>query len=85
MAKDHASQSFNAIKKKLLESLTRLNFQHEARREVEEKNLLLTGEVSVAEVYGLVSRCRGDQYRSDRHHLDRSVTIHILEPRNKAI
>lgn len=54
--------------------------QHEARDEVDDKNLLLTGEVSSEQVVRLLRACRGTQYHCAPHHVAREVDVHVFKP-----
>lgn len=42
------------------------------------KNLMAIGVVSIAQVAEVISRARGNEYRSARHHLLSDVDVHII-------
>ena len=70
---------FTAARRKALEGL-KGDIQHEARAAHEEKNLLATGEVSVAIVAKLLASCSGAQYRSSGHFNDPRTEVHEFYP-----
>lgn len=55
-------------------------YQHEPRKSFVGKNLLATGDVSVAEVVELLRRCRGDQHQVSPYHFDPTLDVHVFEP-----
>jgi hypothetical protein len=69
-----------SARKALIAALEAGNFQHEQRDTLSEKNLLAVGEVTEAEVIGLLRRTRGDQYSSSGHDWDRDTTVHVFKP-----
>ncbi len=54
--------------------------QHEARDEIDEKNLLQAGAVTPDEVIRLLLACRGQQYSCSRHHHIASIDVHVFKP-----
>jgi hypothetical protein len=54
--------------------------QHEARDAVDEKNLLLTGDVTPEQVVRLLKACRGPQYTCSPHHLVPDIEVHVFKP-----
>jgi hypothetical protein len=71
---------FKDNKKKAVEYLRKGHIDHEARDNIDKKNLLQVGSVSVEEVIDLINRTRGFQYQTDAHHLIRDITVHIFKP-----
>ena len=68
---------FLAAKRRTLTALTG-DIQHEVRDA--EKNLLATGQVTVAEVAEAVMRCRSSQYSSSPHHREAGTEVHVFRP-----
>ena len=71
---------FKDARKKAIEALKKGEFHHESRGNIDDKNLLLTGKVSVDDVIGLLRRCRGDQHSSSPHYNAASVDVHVFKP-----
>src|SRR4051794_849836 len=71
---------FLEARRATIQALRDGRFQHEERAQAEDKNLLASGEVSVEEVVALLSRCRGDQHQTTRHHSDRTQPVDIFRP-----
>jgi hypothetical protein len=62
------------------------DIRHEARDDANDKNLLETGAVTPAEVIALLQACRGDQYKSDKHHdLTIKLDVHIFKPEKNKV
>lgn len=71
---------FSAAKKAMLDCLREGLVQHAVRGAIDEKNLLLTGEVSIEEVAAFIRKCKGDQYEVRPHHILAGVDVHIFKP-----
>ena len=71
---------FRDARSRAIEALNSGDIQHEARGDIDDKNLLLTGDVSADEVVALLLRCRGNQHSSSPHHGDASVEVHVFKP-----
>jgi hypothetical protein len=71
---------FVAARSLLIDALESGRFQHEARRDIEIKNLLAVGEVSVEFVIELLRACRGNQYRESPYHFDAAIACHEFKP-----
>jgi hypothetical protein len=54
--------------------------QHEARGEIDEKNLLVTGDVTPEQVIRLLSACRGTQHECRPHHQAPTIDVHLFKP-----
>lgn len=76
---------FKDAKQQLLDCLASGNILHEQRNNIDIKNFLATGEVSVDEVCRIVGRARGDSYECSRHHVIREVEVHIVKTRYMGI
>ncbi len=71
---------FKEARRLAIEAITGGRIQHEVRDEVDEKNLLLTGEVTPEQVVRLLKGCRGTQYQCSPHHHVREVLVHVFTP-----
>jgi hypothetical protein len=71
---------FVAARSLLIDALESGRFQHEQRRDIESKNLLAVGDVSVEFVIGLLKACRGTQYTATPYHFDRRIACHQFRP-----
>ena len=71
---------FKEIKKKAIECLLHGQIQHEARTEIDVKNLLKIGDVTVEKVIKLINKTKGFQYTCSPHHLEESVMVHVCKP-----
>lgn len=60
---------------------------HETTRsgDIDEKNLLLTGKITVEEVIELIHATKGPGYSTSKHHLDRSIDVHIFKAKKGEI
>ncbi len=70
---------FKEAKRKVLESIDDGSIRHETRSDIDQKNLLHSGQVTTAEVRELITRSRGNNYESREHHWMDGVEIHILK------
>ena len=71
---------FKEIRRQVIRSIRDGGIQHEARDEIEEKNLLLIGDVTTEQVIQLLNACRGTQYSTSTHHMVPDVEVHIFKP-----
>ena len=74
---------FKKVRQEAIRALEEGRVQHEARDEVDEKNLLLTGEVSVDQVVRLLRACQGTQYSCAPHHVVREIDVHVFKPHTR--
>lgn len=72
---------FKEVKKKVIECLNSGNITHEARSNIDVKNLLSTGAMSSDEVIKILASSRGDSYSTSPHDYDSSVDVHIIKTR----
>ncbi len=70
---------FKTAKNQLMSCLKAGNVFHEARSNVDRKNLLLTEVVSVDDVALIIARSRGNSYSSSPHHVDKTIDVHIIK------
>lgn len=71
---------FKDAQRAAIEALKQGQIQHEARGEIDEKNLLLTGDVTPAQVARLLGACRGTQHSSGPHHQVSAIEVHVFKP-----
>ena len=71
--------SFNDAKKQVMEAVTSKRFRHEHRADAQ-KNLLATGELSLEEAVTILSKTRGSEASSSKHHLDPVLKIWVFRP-----
>ncbi|CAD2245804.1 hypothetical protein [Xanthomonas arboricola] len=72
---------FKDVKEKVIKDLVDGNYAHEARNNIDEKNLLLVGKISAAEVVEIIKKCGGNNYKSFPHYLDSQIKVHELKVR----
>jgi len=70
---------YNDSKKRLLNALDQGLFLHVQRGDIDEKNKLAVGEVSVATIKQLVLNSQGRDYSASQHHQDSSVMVHVIQ------
>lgn len=70
---------FKAVKIKAIECLKNGNVSHEARGNIDLKNLLLTGSVALEEVISVIGGAKGNNYSHSPHHLDATIDVHIIK------
>lgn len=71
--------AFREAKRKLIECLNNGCILHEERNNIDIKNLLSTGVVSISEVTTIIGRARGDSYSCSPHHYDAEVEVHVIK------
>jgi len=71
---------FKEIREASIRAIEEGRIQHEIRGHIEEKNLLLTGDITPKQVVSLLRTCRGTQYQCTRHHQIKIVDVHIFKP-----
>lgn len=69
---------FREAKKQVIACLRAGYVLHEARDEIDAKNIFATGSVSNEEVEQIILRARGDEYSASPHHFDRDIEVHII-------
>ncbi len=70
---------FKLAKSKVLECLSSGCIRHEERDDIDIKNLLSTGVVSVKEIAEVIGRARGNNYSCSLHHFNANIEVHIIE------
>lgn len=72
---------FREVRSAIIKALEEGSVQHEARKSIDTKNYLLTGELSSTDLISLLKHARGNEHREDRHHSDASISVHIVVTR----
>ena len=72
---------YKEIKRQVIDCLNKGYVSHEQRNDIDVKNLLAIGKVSLEEVAEIIGRSRGNDYSSSPHHFDSSITVHIIKTR----
>ena len=75
----HNGIGFNDAKKRVTEAIQSKRFRHEHRVDAQ-KNLLATGELSLEEAVAILSKTRGSEASSSRHHFDPILKIWVFQP-----
>jgi hypothetical protein len=70
---------FKDVKRQVIECLDKGLVSHEQRGDINVKNLLAIGQVSLDEVAEIIGRCRGNEYSSSPHHFDSSISVHVVK------
>lgn len=70
--------SFKAEKLKVLTCLASGHILHDARANIDVKNLLLTGAVSIHYVSEIISQARGNEFQVRPHHMVAGVDVNII-------
>lgn len=69
---------FKEAKRRLIDALREGTFLHEARSQVETKNLLQMGQVTPDDIVEIVKRCSGQHHERSPHHSATGIDVHIL-------
>tara|TARA_B100000949_G_scaffold225663_2_gene230138 strand:+ start:333 stop:692 length:360 start_codon:yes stop_codon:yes gene_type:complete len=69
---------FKEAKKRLIQALGEGTFLHEARSQIETKNLLQVGLVTPDDLIELVKKCGGQHHECSPHHSVTGVEVHVL-------
>ena len=70
---------FKAVKKAVIAALQGGNYQHEARNDIDQKNLLATGAITAGEVITVLKKSNGLQYSCSRLHKDIDIDCHLIK------
>lgn len=71
--------AFREVKSKVIECLDNGYVLHEERDDIDVKNLLSTGAISISEVTTIIGRARGNTYSSSPHHYDAEIDVHVIK------
>lgn len=70
---------FKDIKLTVIAALRAGNYQHEARKDINVKNLLATGQVSASDVESILRNCTSNHLQTSPHDLDGSIDVHVVK------
>lgn len=70
---------FKLVKHQVIQCLLEGNILYEARDNIDIKNLLNTGVVSIEYVCQILKKSRGNEYESSPHHMDQSIDVHVVK------
>ncbi len=70
---------FKDVKSKALKCLSNGQVLHEERDNIDIKNLLSSGVISLHDVAQIIGRSRGYDYSSGSHHFDDKITVHVIK------
>jgi hypothetical protein len=73
---------FRKVKSKVIDCLNSGYVFHEQRGDIDIKNLLSTGAVSVSCVTNIIGRARGSNYSCSPHHFDSSIDVHVIKAKH---
>ena len=71
---------FRDARHEAIKALEEGRVQHEARNEIDEKNLLLTGDVTPQQAVLLLKACRGTEHSCSSHHHVKGIDVHVFRP-----
>lgn len=74
---------FKGAKKEVLSCMEKGYVSHEQRNDINIKNLLATGQITLERVAEIIGRSRGDTYSSSPHHSVKEVDVHIIKTRHE--
>lgn len=70
---------FSEARRRVLQCLESRNFQHEQRNNIDEKNLLATGDIDEDSIAKCIRRSTGKDHTSSAHHYDSQTEVHIIK------
>ena len=71
------------IRAKAIDCLLSGQIQHDTDRlgSIDEKNLLVTGQISVDDVIDLIKQTKGGEFETSKHHYIVGLDVHIFKPK----
>lgn len=72
-------------RKKAIGCLKSGDYEHENRKSINEKNLLLTGEITIDDVCTLLNATKGNRYEESPHHAVPTIMVHEFKPNSKKV
>lgn len=70
---------FKEARQKAIEALKNGTYQHEARADIDVKNLLQLGSVSTQEVIDILRICGGNHHSASPHHVVDGIEVHVIK------
>lgn len=74
---------FKDARNKVLDCLKHGYILHEQRGNIDIKNLLAIGEISLEETAEIIAQANGTSYFSSPHHIVASIDVHIVKTKHK--
>jgi len=71
--------AFREVKSKVIECLNNGHVLHEVRNDIDVKNLLSTGAISISQITTIIGRAKGNTYSSSSHHCDAEIDVHLIK------
>ena len=72
---------FKEARRKVIECLRTGYVLHEERNNIDIKNLIATGIVSIDDATRIIGRSSGDDYYCTPHHFDEAIDVHVIKTR----
>jgi len=69
---------FIEVRRKVIAALLSGDYSHEARADIDHKNLLQTGKVGAQEIADVLRKSNGANHTSSPHHQDCEVDVHVI-------
>ncbi len=70
---------FKEVKSKVIYCLNNGYVLHEERNNIDVKNLLSTGVVSLSDVATIIGRSSGNAYTCSPHHFNKEIIVHLIK------
>jgi len=70
---------FKDSKRRVIDCLNNGLVLHEQRNNINIKNLLAVGQVSLDQIIEILRRSRGDSYSTSPHHYDANIEVHVVK------
>ncbi len=70
---------FNGVKRQVLECLSNGNVLHQERQEIDVKNRLAVGQITLDEVASVIGRAKGSDHSVSPHHQVKDIAVHIVK------
>lgn len=71
--------AFKGVRYRVIKALKEGTYQHAARGGIEDKNALMTGDISPEQLITIIDRCNGTHHESSEHHEFEGIEVHILK------
>jgi len=69
---------FKDAKRQVIAALLAGAYQHEARDDIDVKNLLATNAVAAEDIIAVLKQSRGQDHESSAHHQVPSIEVHVV-------
>ncbi len=71
---------FKDVITKLIRCVKEGAYDHEIRKNIEVKNVFISGDLSTNELIEIIKCTTGNDYQKSKYHGDNSIDIHIIKP-----